>query len=141
MGIPSRFSHRWTVVTSRLKCPAISFHEFSRSSGGWTEESVPRGNSPIASLRVVRLFAILATDCNVPGGARRSTVFACKSPQSLEFFNLRFDRPRDVPDSAKAALSGAAKENENATKVVIGSVAQRRGGSHGALRREGHGDA
>ena len=31
--MPSRFSQRWTVVTSRLRYAAISFHESSRSSG------------------------------------------------------------------------------------------------------------
>ena len=31
--MPSRFSQRWTVVTSRLRCAAISFHESRRSSG------------------------------------------------------------------------------------------------------------
>src|SRR5207247_11050952 len=52
-GIPSRFSQRWTVLTSRLRCAAMSFHESSRSSGGFpgggAAESGLEGSATLAS--------------------------------------------------------------------------------------------
>ena len=53
-GIPSRFSQRWTVVTSRLRYAAISFQESSRSSRGLSDGDVPRDGSPIAVSCLVR---------------------------------------------------------------------------------------
>lgn len=52
-GIPSRFSQRWTVLTSRLRCAAMSFHESSRSSGGFPREGAAEsglgGSATLAS--------------------------------------------------------------------------------------------
>ena len=48
MGIASRFSQRWTVVTSRLRYDAISFHESRRSSGGLSGGGTLLDGLPIA---------------------------------------------------------------------------------------------
>ena len=63
--IPSRFSQRWTVVTSRFRYAAISFHESKRSSGrssgGFLDDGVTEDGALIALSWLVRNCR---RDCN-----------------------------------------------------------------------------
>src|SRR5271170_8274829 len=63
-GIASYFSQRWTVVTSRPRYAAISFHESSWSSGGFSCSCVPKAWSPIGSPERTADWLKRYRDCN-----------------------------------------------------------------------------
>src|SRR5215472_12097691 len=138
--MPSRFSQRWTVVTSRWRCAAISFHESSRPSGGLSDGGVPGDGSAIAGSWLVCGRRGLGNPIlTLPAGERQRTVFDGKLTERGQFRALPFDHLLKTSDVATVSpssdLNKSRKEGWYARENSLVSIAECCDCDHGALSR------
>src|SRR5881275_80785 len=75
----SRFSHRWTVVTSRFRYAAISFHESRRSPRGVAGGGEPAEDGALMRSVIAAGDAIVASP-EGGGNRRHSAANRCDAP-------------------------------------------------------------
>src|SRR5882724_9452972 len=133
--MPSRFSQRWTVVTSRFRYAAISFHESRRSSFGRNDAGVPETGSPIVTLLPGPRSSRAASHRILTTVARHGKgLYSTALPHSCA---MQFDATGKLAEHGCASPSSDAKEKgaSYAWKTELVPVAQRHDLAHGRVLR------